>query len=126
MNGAKKSEIKDLAFLTAIRSNFPKKTIWYQIAPWKQNLAYHLFKETGNKNYKTFKTSCGTMQGKSFKNDVDNLIKNNDFRIKGKERFNALLIGFYDIQKNKDVKKIIDLVDHSRYLDTLKKKIKNI
>ena len=38
------------------------KTIWYQIAPWKQNLAYNLYLETGN-NYSTFKTTCGTIKG---------------------------------------------------------------
>lgn len=107
-------------------SNFPEKTIWYQIAPWKKDLAYNLFLETGNKNYKTFKTACGSIIGKSFKNDVKNLIKNNDFRIKGKKRMNALLIGLYDIRKNKDIQKMIELIDHSRYLETLKKKIKNI
>ena len=54
------------------------------IAPWKQNLAYHLFKETKNDTYKTFQTSCGTIKGRNFKNDVNSLIKNNEFRIKGK------------------------------------------
>ena len=83
---------------------------------------YNLFLETGNKNYKTFKTSCGSIIGKSFKNDVKNLIKNNDFRIKGKKRMNALLIGLYDIRKNKDIQKIIELIDHSRYLEIAKKK----
>ena len=104
----------------------PDKTIWYQIAPWKENLAKNLVLETGNKNYSTFKTSCGILKGFNFKNDVDSLIKNNDFRIKGKERFDSLLIFMYHKRFNKEYKKIIDIIDGSRFLDTLKRKIKNI
>ena len=102
------------------------KTIWYQIAPWKQEFSYNLYLETGNKNYKTFKTSCGNIKGSNFKNDVNKLIKNNNFSIKGRERFDALLIGVYDIRYNKDVKLITDIIDNSRFLETLKKKINNI
>ena len=129
--GLIKDSVKDILLtgnesIVDTLSNFPDKTIWYQIAPWKQDLAYNLFIETENNNYKTFKTSCGVIKGRNFKNDVENLIKNNDFRIKGKKRFDALLVGFYDIRKNKDIKIITDIIDHSRYLETLKKKIKNI
>ena len=102
-----------------------EKTIWYQIAPWKQNLAESLYLETGNENYKTYKTSCGNLKGYKFKNDVNKLIKENDFRIKGKERFDSALIGFYN-NKDKDIKKMIELIEHSRNLNTLKKKIKNM
>ena len=104
----------------------PDKTIWYQIAPWKENLAKNLVLETGNKNYSTFKTSCGILKGLNFKNNVDSLIKNNDFRIKGKERFDSLLIFMYHKRHNKEYKKIINIIDGSRFLDTLKRKIKNI
>ena len=102
------------------------KTIWYQIAPWKKNLAENLYSETGNKNYKTYKTSCGNMKGYKFKNDIDKLIKENDFRIKGKERFDSALICFHENNNNKEIKKLIEIIEHSRYLDTLKKKIKNM
>ena len=86
----------------------------------------NLYLETGNKNYSTFKTSCGTIKGFRFKNDVDNLIKNNDFRIKGKAKFDALLMFNYNMMKDKNYKEIIDKIEGSRYLDTLKKKIKNM
>ena len=89
-------------------------------------MANNLHLETGNKYYSTYKTSCGTLRGYKFKNDVDSLIKNNDFRIKGKERFDSLLIFNYHKKKNKEYKKIIDIIDGSRFLDTLKRKIKNI
>ena len=102
------------------------KTIWYQIAPWKKNLAENLYLETGNKNYKTYKTSCGNMKGYKFKNDIDKLIKENDFRIKGKARFDSALICFHENNNNKEIKKLIEIIEHSRYLDTLKKKIKNM
>ena len=35
------------------------KTIWYQIAPWKQNLAYNLYLETGNKIIQHLKQLVG-------------------------------------------------------------------
>ena len=103
-----------------------QKTIWYQIAPWKKNLAENLAIETGNKNYKTYKTSCGNIKGYKFKNDTHKLIKENDFRKKGHERFNSAIIGLYENHNNKDIQKIIEIIEHSRYLDTLKKKIKNM
>ena len=104
----------------------PTKTIWYQIAPWKQNLAENLAIETGNKNYKTYRTSCGNIKGYKFKNDTQKLIKENDFRKKGHERFDSAIIGLYENHNNKDIQKIIDIIEHSRYLHTLKKKIKNM
>ena len=59
-----------------------------------------------------------------FKNDTDSLIKNNDFRIKGKEKFDALLIFNHYMMKDKGFKKLLDTIDKSRYLDTLKKENK--
>tara|TARA_A100001015_G_scaffold44677_1_gene49142 strand:+ start:1258 stop:2565 length:1308 start_codon:yes stop_codon:yes gene_type:complete len=103
-----------------------KKTIWYQIAPWKENLARSLSLETGNKNYKSYKTSCGIIKGFKFKNDIQKLIKNNDFRIKGRERLDSIIIGFYENTMNPDIQKMIDIIEHSRYLHTLKNKIKNM
>ena len=102
------------------------KTIWYQIAPWKIYLAESLYIQTGNKNYKTYKTSCGNMKGYKFKNDVDKLIKENDFRIKGKERIDSILFSFYENNNDKEIKKMIEIIENSRYLDTLKNKIKNM
>ena len=103
-----------------------QKTIWYQIAPWKKNLADSLSNETGNPNYKTFKTSCGNIKGYKFNNDVNKLIKENDFRKKGKIRFDSAIIGYHENHNNKDIQKMIEIIEHSRYLDTLKKKIKNM
>ena len=103
-----------------------EKTIWYQIAPWKKNLADNLYEVTGNKNYKSYKTSCGNIKGYKFKNDINKLIKENDFRILGKERFDSVLIGFYENNNNKEIKEIIKLIEHSRYLHTIKNKIKNM
>ena len=103
-----------------------QKNIWYQIAPWKKNLADNLSKETGNKNYSTYKTSCGNIKGYKFKNDISKLIKENDFRKKGKIRFDSAIIGYHENHNNKDIQKMIEIIEHSRYLDTLKKKIKNM
>ena len=69
---------------------------------------------------------CNDAEKYRFKNNVDRLIKENDFRKKGKHRFDSALIGFYENHHNKDIKKIIDIIESSRYLETIKKKIKNI
>jgi hypothetical protein len=101
----------------------PDKTIWYQTAPWKQNLAYNLYLETGNINYKSFKTTCGTIQGTSFKNDVGKLIRENDFRKKGKRMTDSIMIFNYHLMKDKQFKKATELIESSKFMDTMKKKI---
>ena len=38
------------------------KQVWYQIAPWKNGLAWNLYKELPNEYFKSFQTSCGTLK----------------------------------------------------------------
>ena len=54
-----------------------KEKLFSQIAPWKQGFAYYLNKELPNENFKSFKTSCGSLNAfeididwKTFRNDM--------------------------------------------------------
>ena len=101
-----------------------QKTIWYQIAPWKKGFADSMFTELPNKYYKSFKTSCGSL--KSFTLDIDwkDFFKQYDFGIHGKRRMDSILIANYE--KNNLTKKLLTIIETSRYLDSAQKKIEKI
>ena len=77
--------------ITDALSCCPKKNIWYQIAPWKEDYAKELAKLLPNKFYKTRKTSCGTMQGISIQSDYREFVKKWDFRRLAKPRLNKIV-----------------------------------
>jgi len=64
--------------ITDVLSCCPTKNIWYQIAPWKENLGSQLAKQMHNKYLSSKKTSCGTVKAK-FNSNYKEFIKNNDF-----------------------------------------------
>lgn len=64
--------------ITDVLSCCPTKNIWYQIAPWKENLGSHLAKQMNNKYLSSKQTSCGTVKAK-FKSNYKEFIKKNDF-----------------------------------------------
>lgn len=101
------------------------KNIWYQIAPWKQDLAYYLSKELPNKTYETFKTSCGTIKSLSLpKIKWDTFFEKYDFRIFGKLRTNQIMRFIGEKKKHKILfDTLLYNIDHSRYLETAQKKI---
>ena len=55
------------------------KIIWYQVCPWKKDLATELSKEINNKYLDNFRTSCGTLKGIHIHPENKKLIKNYDF-----------------------------------------------
>ena len=99
------------------------KRVWYQIAPWKKGLSFNLSKELPNKYYSTFKTSCGTMRAINTKIDWGNFMKNYDFRIVGKQRMDSVIMGVNDLKKRTNLQGLLDVIEHSRYLETVKQKI---
>lgn len=103
--------------------NTPQKIIWYQIAPWKQGFAYHLHKQLPNKYYKSFHTSCGTLQSIDLSQNWKQFFKNYDFRIHGKKRMDSIMIGIHTFKNNQLLKDILYIIEHSRYLETAQKKI---
>ena len=103
------------------------KKVWYQIAPWKQGLAYNLSKHLPNKYYSTFKTSCGTL--KSIKGDIDwkDFLSEYDFRIKGKERMDSILIGRCILNCDMKLQKeLLNIIERSRFLESAKNKINKL
>ena len=112
--------------LTDILSCCKRKKVWYQIAPWKQGLARNLHKHLPNKYYGSFKTSCGTIKYVNLDIDWKTFMKNYDFRIQGKKRIDAILIGNYYYQQNPIFQKIAELIEHSRYLETAQEKINKL
>ncbi len=64
--------------ITDVLSCCPNKNIWYQIAPWKENLGAQLAKQMNNKYLSSKKTSCGTVKAK-FNSNYKEFIKKNDF-----------------------------------------------
>ena len=112
--------------LTDILSCCKRKRVWYQIAPWKQGLAWNLHKHLPNKYYGSFKTSCGTIKHINLDIDWKLFMKNYDFRIQGKKRMDAILIGNYYYQQNSIFQKIAESIEHSRYLETAQEKINKL
>ena len=103
------------------------KNVWYQIAPWKKGLANNLSKHLPNKNFSTFKTSCGTL--KSIKTNIDWKIFLNDydFRVKGKKRMDEILIGNYILKSDKKLYNLLlNIIETSRFLESAQNKINKL
>jgi len=99
------------------------KRIWYQISPWKKDLAHELSEVIPNKYLDNFRTSCGTLKGIPIDLNNRNLIKQNDFRKKGRIRMDAIL-KFNSMVNDPLIEILRDCVDHSRYKDTALKKFR--
>ena len=96
------------------------KKIWYQIAPWKQDLATELGKAIPDSTIDHFKTSCGVLRGIHKKKDYSSLLKKYDFRKLGKARMDAILNFHY---KKDDYKEFMDIILHSRNIPSVIKKL---
>ena len=97
------------------------KIIWYQICPWKTELADELSKQIPNKYLDNFRTSCGTLKGIHIHPNNKNLLKHNDFRKKGKLRMDSIL-KFYSLLDHPIIKILTECIEHSRYKETTLKK----
>ena len=109
--------------LTDIISCCKGKNVWYQIAPWKKGLAWNLYKELPNKYFKSFQTSCGSLKTLNTKIDWKTFMKNYDFRINGKKRFDSILYSTFLMKNSDNLKNLLNIIEHSRYLETAQKKI---
>tara|TARA_B100001094_G_scaffold147212_1_gene142540 strand:+ start:1175 stop:2500 length:1326 start_codon:yes stop_codon:yes gene_type:complete len=112
--------------LTDIISCCKKKRVWYQIAPWKKGLAQNLQKHLPNKYYNSFKTSCGTVKSVDLDIDWRSFMKDYDFRIHGRKRMDSILISHYNSKDKKFYKDLLNIIEHSRYLETAQQKIKKL
>lgn len=113
--------------ITDVMSCCQEKHIWYQVAPWKKDFAYHLSLELPLKYFQTFKTSCGKMGRIHYNANMKEFLKTQDFRINGKSRMASILHSQMYFQKHKQFKEdIMNAILHSRYLDTAQAKIDSI
>ena len=97
------------------------KRIWYQVAPWKQELAYELGKVIPNQYLDDFRTSCGTIKGIKLPINNTELIKKYDFRKLGKKRMDAILIQ-NRLLHHKMIKDYVECFETSRKKETFLRK----
>jgi hypothetical protein len=64
---------------------------FYQIMPWKMDLAVNLAKKLDQKYYKEYETSCGSIKALKFKPNFKKFVKENDFRVNAKPKIDAML-----------------------------------
>lgn len=77
--------------ITDALSCCPKKNIFYQIAPWKEDFGKQLGRNMPQKYYKRKKTSCGTLEAVSLKSDYREFVKKYDFRKLAKPKINRII-----------------------------------
>ena len=85
-----------------------KKNIFYQIAPWKSNLALNLAKEMPSIYLKNIKTSCGSLKAISYHSSYENFRKKWDFRTRAKPKMDAIILSILAIKNNKKLSDIIN------------------
>lgn len=107
--------------ITDALSCCPKKNIWYQIAPWKEDYAKELAKLLPNKYYTSRKTSCGTIKGISLKSDYREFVKKWDFRKVAKPRITKVINLALSRKYDPSVNEIIQEVNRARTFNTLLK-----
>jgi hypothetical protein len=100
------------------------KRIWYQVVPWKQELAYEMGKVIPNKYLDDFRTSCGTIKGIKIPLNNNELIKRYDFRKLGKRRMDSILIQ-NRLLGDEMIKSLINHYSSSRKKETLLKKFRD-
>jgi len=97
------------------------KRIWYQVVPWKQELAHEIGKVIPNKYIDNFRTSCGTIKGIRLPLNNAELMRKYDFRKLGRKRMDSILIQ-NRILNDEIIKCFIKCHESSRKKETLLKK----
>lgn len=80
------------------------KNIFYQIAPWKEDLAFNLAKHLPNKFLRSPKTSCGSTAALKYTSNYKAFVKRWDFRTLAKPKIDAMISSASIIKDNKWVK----------------------
>jgi hypothetical protein len=80
-----------------------KKNIFYQIAPWKRDLAKNLSKEMPNVYLKSEKTSCGTLKAIKYNSNYEKFRNKWDFRTRGKPKMDAIVLSILAIKNDKQL-----------------------
>ena len=99
-----------------------RKIIWYQIAPWKKDFATQMSKHIPNKYFKSYRTSCGTINALNYNPDYRKFLKKFDFRVKGKQIMDAIMLSIY-YRDNELLKKFKNIIDSSYTINSVKNKL---
>lgn len=80
------------------------KNVFYQIAPWKEDLGRNLAKYLPNKFLKSKKTSCGCSGALKYTSNYKTFVKDWDFRTLGKPKIDAMISSVSIIKTNKHIR----------------------
>ena len=99
------------------------KNIFYQIAPWKSDLAKNLAKTMPNIYLSKVSTSCGTLSAIKYKSNYSKFVKKWDFRNRAKSKLDAIILSINAMKQDKYIADLAHIVTTSRTLASIKKKI---
>lgn len=102
------------------------KNIFYQIAPWKSDLAKNLAKYMPNIYLKTVKTSCGTLKAINYRSNYNKFVREWDFRKRGKPKIDAIVLSILAIKRDSDIADLIKLANNSKNINSLKNNIEKL
>ena len=130
IQGIMEHSIKDILLtgdqsITDVLSCCIDKNIFYQIAPWKEDLGYYLSKELPNKYLENIKTSCGTLNALKYKSDYKQFVKKWDFETLAKPKMDAIILSAKFKKENKEfIEDLEDIFNRTKNITKLKIKIK--
>lgn len=96
MLGLMKNSVRDILLtgdqsITDVLSCCSQKNIFYQIAPWKKDLANKLARYLPNKYLSTSRSSCGTLGAIGYRGDYRKFVRKWDFRKLGRPLLDGLM-----------------------------------
>jgi hypothetical protein len=99
------------------------KNIFYQIAPWKSDLAKNLAKYMPNSYLKKVSTSCGTIKAISYKSNYSKFVKKWDFRNRARSKLDAIVLSVLALKRDDAIAELADIVTSSRTMSSIKRKL---
>jgi hypothetical protein len=112
--------------ITDALSCCPRKNIFYQIAPWKEDFGKNLAKYMPNKFLENNSTSCGTKRALNYKSNYKKFVKTWDFRKLGKVKVDAMVASALLIKNDKDFAYIVKILNESKTINSAIHKIEKI
>lgn len=96
-----------------------EKNLFYQTAPWKEDLAHNLAKYMPNKYLLKKSTTCGTVKAIKYKSNYSKFVRDWDFRTRGKPKLDAVILSI-KAAKYKNIKNLQEMILSVRSVETLK------
>jgi len=129
MQGLIKYSIDDILLtgdqsITDALSCCPKKNIFYQIAPWKEDFGKQLAIHLPSNLLSSKKTSCGTLKAIKYKSNHTAFVNQWDFRKIGKPKLDAIILSSIGHKTDKNIQKLQKTILNSRTLNGLKNNIR--